>query len=89
MQVKTRRITISAIVGSAAFQAGVKDFHDGVVNFGAWDNGEWVWHYERGRLFAATCLAAGKTVPASRQGRYVSPSAIRAVSDTFRARDIL
>jgi hypothetical protein len=91
LNTKRRSTTFSAIVGSAAFQAGVRDFQNGAVNFDAWaaKGGADSWRYERGRLFAAERAANRQSVPASRVGGKVSPFAISALIETFRAKAVL
>jgi len=88
-QIKVRKITYSAVVGSAAFQAGVSDYQTGKVDFDRYSNGKGSWHYERGRLFAAERTAAGLTVPPSRVGRRVSSVACAMLAHAFKTGSVI
>ena len=92
-QVKTRKVTWSSIVGAAAFKAGIEDYSNGVARFDEFSKTEGgrsrSWHYERGRLFAASQTAAGQAIPPTRAGRAVNAGACVALAKAFRQGDVL
>lgn len=89
---RTKVITVSSVVGSAAYQRGVRDYEKGhgfpSERDPARPTGKDVWHYERGRLAAAACRGKGIAVLPSRSGRKVSSRACRQLGDLFIDGDV-
>jgi hypothetical protein len=96
-QTQTRNTTYSAIVGSAAFQLGVRDYQlcrpfreaVDVARMFPGVRGA-VWNYERGRLYAASC--AGKQeepLPSRANGRYVNRSLISHFAAMYVRKEVL
>lgn len=90
-QINTRTVSFSSMVGAAAFRQGVEDFQSGLPFRAEYErmSGKSAWHYERGRLYAATCAGLGRTPLANRIGRHVNRGAIRDFADHYRQGSIL
>lgn len=73
-QIKTRRVTWSSIVGTAAFREGIEDYQAGRAP--DYDRDKNCWQYERGRQYAAACAGLGRAPQPTRSGRSVSRFAI-------------
>jgi hypothetical protein len=94
-QASTRNTTWSAIVGSAAFQQGMRDFTLGNPFPSDYDQGKGVfrrgskdrWRYERGRLFAASCVGRDIVPAPARVNRRVNRVLISQASTAYRAGD--
>lgn len=89
-QIKTRNVSLSSIVGSADFRRGCEDYRNGIANFDG-PLSKSSWHYERGRLFAASLAAQNKPLPSRFRlsDRSVPPPAIRALNASFDRGDVL
>lgn len=96
-QTTTSRTTFSAIVGSAAFQLGVRDYQQGRPFREAVDVSRMfpgvrgcVWNYERGRLYAASCAGKDeKPLPSRANGRYVNRSLIGQFAAMYVRKEVL
>ena len=96
-QTQTSKTTYSAIVGSAAFQLGVRDhqlccpFREAVdvARMFPGVRGA-VWNYERGRLYAAACAGKGKRpLPSRANGRYVNRILIAQFAARYACKEVL
>lgn len=89
-QVSTKKVTVSSIVGSAAFRKGMEDYQQGKPFDPAFDRwGKATWHYERGRLYAAACQGAGAPAYPPRIGRAVNRGTIADFAAYYARKEVL
>jgi hypothetical protein len=95
-QIQTCKTTYIAIVGSAAFQLGVRDYQESLPLREAIDVHRMfpgvrgaVWNYERGRLYAASCAGRNEKTLLSRMGRSVNLSLITHFAAAYYRKEVL
>ena len=95
-QTSTSRTTFSAIVGSAAFQLGVRDYQKSLPFREATDIYRMFpgvrgasWNYERGRLYAASCAGRNEKTLPSRVGRSVNRSLMSHFAAAYYRKEVL
>ena len=94
-QTNTGKTTWSAIVGSAAFQLGVRDYQKSLPFREAVDVHRMfpvrgaVWNYERGRLYAASCAGRNEKTLPSRVGRSVNRSLMSHFAAAYYRKEVL
>jgi hypothetical protein len=90
-QVKTRRVTITKVMGTKSFIDGMSDAKSGRPFKDTWDGSvrdsvtDRQWSYERGRMFWIYLKSNGILDLAIKDGRKITYEAQRLFADAFRA----
>jgi hypothetical protein len=94
-QVKTKRCTISSVMGTADFLAGMRDAASGKPILDQWESrttksvANEQWSYERGRLFYFWLKGKGLECRPIKEGRKVLLWAQHEFSEAYRAKAII